>query len=110
MVSQLLKDIVEAAESPTLTTTSASYDRFGFRIDLDGEHSLEDKAERLRRQAEDDSQNMTTEVSESGVDWISNALSRAALSRLIKGEYTGYVSLVRDFRTDPTEGKERERE
>ncbi|XP_059091006.1 TBC1 domain family member 2B-like isoform X2 [Tigriopus californicus] len=69
MVSQLLKDIVEAAESPTLTTTSASYDRFGFRIDLDSEPSLEDKAERLRRQAEDDSQNMTTELENRESKW-----------------------------------------
>eukprot|EP00095_Tigriopus_kingsejongensis_P002735 maker-scaffold226_size249562-snap-gene-1.19 protein:Tk02735 transcript:maker-scaffold226_size249562-snap-gene-1.19-mRNA-1 annotation:"tbc1 domain family member 2b-like" len=62
MVSQLLKDIVEAAESPVLTTASASYDRFGFRIDLGNEHTLEDKAERLRRQAEDESDNMVTEA------------------------------------------------
>ncbi|XP_071749014.1 TBC1 domain family member 2B isoform X3 [Lepeophtheirus salmonis] len=53
MVGQLLKDIVEAAEKPVLTTTSASYDRFGFRIDSNRDDSLEDKAEKLRRQAED---------------------------------------------------------
>lgn len=57
MVSQLLKDIVETAERPSLAKTSASaaYDRFGFRIDQGSsdDDTLEDKAERLRKQAED---------------------------------------------------------
>jgi len=52
MVSQLLKDIVEGADKPNLTDNSATFDRFGFRIDTSG-NSLEDKAEKLRRQAED---------------------------------------------------------
>ena len=66
MVSQLLKDVIEAAETrsgPLASIKSdneegisksknVSYDRFGFRIDTSG-NSLEDKAEKLRRQAED---------------------------------------------------------
>lgn len=65
MVGQLLKDIVEANERPTLTTSSAAFDRFGFRIDLEGGSSttsLEDKAERLRKQAEDANENLSQEV------------------------------------------------
>lgn len=71
MVGQLLKDIVEA-ERPNLSAASASFDRFGFRIETgigggvaengDG-GSLEDKAERLRKQAEDQSDQLTNEVS-----------------------------------------------
>ena len=46
------QDIVEGADKPNLTDNSATFDRFGFRIDTSG-NSLEDKAEKLRRQAED---------------------------------------------------------
>jgi len=52
MVSQLLKDIVETTERPTLASKSAAYDRFGFAIDTPG-NTLEEKAEFLRKQAED---------------------------------------------------------
>ena len=45
------KDIVEAAERPNLASKSGSYDRFGFFIDTAGS-SLEEKAEFLRKQAE----------------------------------------------------------
>jgi hypothetical protein len=66
MVEQLLKDIVEAAESPTLTTTSTTFDRFGFRIEADHEGEpaapLEEKAERLRRQVADASETVAAEV------------------------------------------------
>lgn len=64
MVGQLLKDIVEAAERPNLSSKSASYDRFGFRIfDADAnESSLEEKAERLRQRAEDETDSVTAEV------------------------------------------------
>ena len=37
--------------------------RFGFRSDLAHDASLEDKAERLRRKAEDEKDNVITEVS-----------------------------------------------
>ena len=65
MVGQLLKDIVEAAERPNLTSASgSSFDPFGFRIEnLEPEASLEDKAERLRRQAEQNSENASAEAS-----------------------------------------------
>ena len=43
---------MEGADKPNLTDNSATFDRFGFRIDTSG-NSLEDKAEKLRRQAED---------------------------------------------------------
>ena len=46
------QDIVEGADKPNLTDNSATFDRFGFRIDTSG-NSLEDKAEKLRKQAED---------------------------------------------------------
>ncbi len=66
MVGQLLKDIVEAADSPALNSASAAFDRFGFRIAPEGEEAeqegLEEKAERLRRQVEDASDNVTTEI------------------------------------------------
>lgn len=53
MVSQLLKDIVEAAERPNLAAKSDNkYDRFGFAIDTSG-NSIEEKVESLRKQAED---------------------------------------------------------
>ena len=78
MVGQLLKDIVEATERPALTSNATSaFDQFGFRIILDSSTtatdaagadkdkaavSLEDKVERLRRQAEEASENVTQEV------------------------------------------------
>ena len=83
MVGQLLKDVVEAAERPTLNAggnSSSAFDQFGFRIVLDSAASssdvaasapgadnnkpasLEDKAERLLRQAEEASENVTQEV------------------------------------------------
>ena len=43
---------MEGADKPNLTDNSATFDRFGFRIDTSG-NSLEDKAEKLRKQAED---------------------------------------------------------
>ena len=42
---------MEKADKPSLSNNSATFDRFGFRID-EGD-SLEDKAEKLRRQAVD---------------------------------------------------------
>ena len=72
MVSQLLNDVIEAAETrsgplaktgddgnanPALLATAgkaANYDRFGFRIDLGhSTDSVENKVEKLRRQAEE---------------------------------------------------------
>ena len=46
--------------------------RFGFRSDLAHDASLEDKAERLRRKAEDEKDNVITEVH--SVPVISSAL------------------------------------
>ena len=52
MVGHLLKDIVESSEKPSLVCQQdPKYDRFGFKIDEEG--SLEEKAERLRRVAQD---------------------------------------------------------
>ena len=52
MVGHLLKDIVESSEKPSLLCQQdPKYDRFGFKIDEEG--SLEEKAERLRRVAQD---------------------------------------------------------
>ena len=52
MVGHLLKDIVESSEKPNLACTSdPKYDRFGFKVDAEG--SLEEKAERLRRAAQE---------------------------------------------------------
>ncbi len=67
MVGQLLRDIVEAAERPpaaaaAAAATSSCYDRFGFRVPETAEPSLEEKAERLRRQAEDASDHAIAEV------------------------------------------------
>ena len=42
---------MEAAERPNLASKAGSYDRFGFFIDAAGS-SLEEKAEYLRKQAE----------------------------------------------------------
>lgn len=58
MVGHLLKDIVESSERPSLTSRSAECDRFGFRISDEG--SLEERAERIRNQTED----ITEEISE----------------------------------------------
>ena len=66
MVSQLLKDVIEAAETRSGPLAAIknekgvsgigkniSYDRFGFRIDLgNSTDSVEERVERLRKQAE----------------------------------------------------------
>jgi len=57
MVSQLLKDIVEVGDRPTLASKSAAYDRFGFAIETPG-NTLEEKAEFLRKQAENNHDNL----------------------------------------------------
>ena len=79
MVSQLLKDVIEAAETrsgPLASTKSdsengisksknVSYDRFGFRIDIGmSTDSMEEKVEKLRKQAESQLQNQTAEKEE----------------------------------------------
>ena len=76
MVSQLLKDVIEAAETrsgPLASIKSdtengisesknVSYDRFGFRIDIGiSTDSIEEKAEKLRKQAENQHQNQISE-------------------------------------------------
>ena len=43
---------MEAAERPNLASKAGSYDRFGFFIDTGAGSSLEEKAEFLRKQAE----------------------------------------------------------
>ena len=68
MVSQLLNDVIGAAEmrsgplalksdqvgKTTATGKPNNYDRFGFRIDLgNSADTVEDKVEKLRRQAEE---------------------------------------------------------
>lgn len=62
MVGHLLKDIVESSEKPSLTASSdPKFDRFGFKIDADG--SLEEKAERLRRLAQENWEEAGAELS-----------------------------------------------
>lgn len=70
MVGQLLRDVVEASERPALNAASDRFDRFGFRIaDLDEDATLEDKAERLRRQAEDDKDAAVQELENRDSRW-----------------------------------------
>ena len=79
MVSQLLKDVIEAAETRSGPLASikndtengisksknVSYDRFGFRIDTGtSTDSMEEKVEKLRKQAENQHQNQTAEKEE----------------------------------------------
>ena len=68
MVGHLLKDIVESSEKPSLVCQQdPKYDRFGFKINEEG--SLEEKAERLRRVAQDnweESELSLEEVRDSG--------------------------------------------
>ena len=52
MVGHLLKDIVESSEKPSLSAADPQHDRFGFRVEEEGT-TLEEKAERLRRVAEE---------------------------------------------------------
>ena len=62
MVGHLLKDIVESSEKPSLNaSTDPKFDRFGFKIDADG--SLEEKAERLRRLAQENWEEAGAELS-----------------------------------------------
>ena len=50
MVGHLLKDIVESSEKPSLSSQDPAYDQFGIRQeDLNGQETLEEKAEKLRR-------------------------------------------------------------
>lgn len=66
MVTQLLKDVIEAetrsgplavgrsGAGGSSNPTKATYDRFGFRIDLGtSQDSVEERVERLRRKAEE---------------------------------------------------------
>ena len=81
MVSQLLKDVIEAAETRSgplasiknesdeagivANSKNVSYDRFGFRIDIGiSTDNIEDKVERLRKQAENQHLNQTAEKEE----------------------------------------------
>ena len=50
MVGNLLKDIVENSDKPTLSFEKPEYDRFGFRLEKNG--TLTEKAERLQRVAQ----------------------------------------------------------
>ena len=71
MVGHLLKDIVESSEKPNLTCSSdPKFDRFGFKIDADG--SLEEKAERLRRVAQENWEEAGAELSLEEVEsrWV----------------------------------------
>ena len=51
MVGNLLKDIVEKSERPTLNSENPEYDRFGFRLDKNG--ILKEKAEKLQKVAQE---------------------------------------------------------
>ena len=79
MVSQLLQDVIEAAETRSGPLASIknengvsvgtgkdiSYDRFGFRVDLgNSTDSVEERVERLRKQAENQHQNQAAENEE----------------------------------------------
>ena len=78
-MSQLLQDVIEAAETRSGPLASiknengiavdsgknVSYDRFGFRIDLGtSTDSVEERVERLRKQAENQHQNQAAENEE----------------------------------------------
>ena len=79
MVSQLLKDVIEAAEtrsgplasikneseSGIAISKNVSYDRFGFRIDIGtSTDSMEERVEKLRKEAVNQHQNQTAEKEE----------------------------------------------
>ena len=71
MVGHLLRDIVESSEKPNLTCTSdPKFDRFGFKIDADG-CSLEEKAERLRRMAQENWHESELSLEEVEARWTS---------------------------------------
>ena len=48
---------MEVGDRPTLASKSAAYDRFGFAIETPG-NTLEEKAEFLRKQAENNHDNL----------------------------------------------------
>ena len=71
MVGHLLKDIVESSEKPSLVCQQdPKYDRFGFKIDEEG--SLEEKAERLRRVAQDNWEESELSLEEVRTSQLSN--------------------------------------
>ena len=71
MVGHLLKDIVESSEKPSLVCQQdPKYDRFGFKIDEEG--SLEEKAERLRRVAQDNWEESELSLEEVRASHLSN--------------------------------------
>ena len=82
MVGHLLKDIVESSEKPSLVCQQdPKYDRFGFKIDEEG--SLEEKAERLRRVAQDN-----WEESELSLEEVRESNVRYQISNKPGGKYT----------------------
>jgi len=93
MVGHLLKDIVESSEKPNLTcSTDPKYDRFGFKIDAEG--SLEEKAERLRRMAQENWEESELSLEELESRWcgVVSTLKKPAqftvtldIKRLIRG-------------------------
>lgn len=74
MVGHLLKDIVENCERPSLNSHSTECDRFGFR--LTGEGSLEDRAERIRRQNEEFAEEISEEEARRRWDSVVLSLER----------------------------------
>ena len=52
---------MEVADRPTLASKSAAYDRFGFAIETPG-NTLEEKAEFLRKQAENNQDQLDDEA------------------------------------------------
>ena len=88
-----MKDIVESSEKPNLTcSTDPKYDRFGFKIDAEG--SLEEKAERLRRMAQENWEESELSLEELESRWcgVVSTLKKPAqftvtidIKRLIRG-------------------------
>jgi len=74
MVGHLLKDIVENCERPSLNSHSTECDRFGFRLNEEG--SLEDRAERIRRQNEEFAEEMSEEEARRRWDSVVLSLER----------------------------------
>ena len=70
MVGYLLRDIVEYSETPNLAcSVNSQYDRFGFKIEADG--TLEERADKLRRIAEENVEECGESVDEMEARWNS---------------------------------------
>jgi len=84
MVGHLLKDIVESSEKPSLSSQDPAYDQFGFRQeDLNGQETLEEKAEKLRRMTQENLEETVSQLTvkevEAKWDGVVSTLSKAGV-------------------------------